>query len=201
MFELKQHSGVDGLTYQFSIDNAWTPSSTIDAPNTIDMKLTTNMLKQTGFIHLKLAKEQQHLKLDKEKPASTKHYVCISGGGWRALAGAMGGFRALSNQDALRMVDMFSSVSGGSWFLSKLSFDEYFAKKVLGNHTGITNVVSEWFESEYFPAMENVNDSPQTTTDDAGVRSFVSTITLHLPDQISAWLGDAVLAADRFDFS
>ena len=72
----------------------------------------------------------------------------ISGGGWRALAGHMGAFRALSNKGALPMVDMYSAVSGGSWFLSKLSFDNDFAGKVLGNHTHIAEDALQWFEGD-----------------------------------------------------
>ena len=40
------------------------------------------------------------------------------------------------NTKTLKMMDMFSSVSGGTWFLSKLVFDENFSASVLDQQGG-----------------------------------------------------------------
>ena len=89
------------------------------------------------------------------KSLPKRFYVGVSGGGWRALAGHMGAFRALSSKHVLPAVDMFSSVSGGTWFLTKLAFDEKFSEKVLGNEMHISEDVLEWMERDYFPAIRN----------------------------------------------
>ena len=117
----------------------------------VEMKITTSMLTKEGFTSLRLGKEPPK-KLGREKN-ETKYYVGISGGGWRALSGHMGAFRALSNNNALSNVDMLSSVSGGTWFLTKLAFDNDFARLVLDNKTPIADVVFKWFESGYFPII------------------------------------------------
>ena len=140
--------------YRFRMDNDWTPSNS-DTNKTIDMKLTADMLTIVGFTAVQLGKE--HMLELTQTNRSKQFYVGISGGGFRALSGHMGTFRTLSNTSLLSKVTMFSSVSGGSWFLSKLSFDKNFAEKVLGNDVLITEVVSEWFEKNYFPQMQRVD--------------------------------------------
>ena len=163
------------------------------------MNLTTSMLTNVGFLSVNLGNEKLP-QPEQRKPPSKKYYVGISGGGWRALAGHMGAFRALSNKGALPMVDMYSAVSGGSWFLSKLSFDDDFAGKVLGNHTHIAEDALQWFENDFFPAIANVTPSPQTTNHDR-VRSFVSTMILQGPAPMKISYGDAILAAERYEYS
>ena len=114
--------------YRFSTNNDWEPEQK-DA-NTIEMKLTADMLTTMGFLSLQLG-NQSLPQPEQRKPDNKKYYVGISGGGWRALSGHIGAFRALSTRSALSEVDMFSSVSGGTWFLTKLAFDNDFAGKVL----------------------------------------------------------------------
>ena len=162
------------------------------------MNLTTSMLTNVGFLSVNLGNEQ-FPQPGQRKPPSKKYYVGISGGGWRALAGHMGAFRALSNKGALPMVDMYSAVSGGSWFLSKLSFDDDFAGKVLDNHTRISDDVLQWFEGDFFPAITNTNPAPQKTNH-APVRSFVSDMILQGPAPIKTSFGDAILSAEHFNF-
>merc|ERR1712159_164734 len=98
------------------------------------MNLVTAMLTNTGLTSIPLGHGTLHAP-DRQlvKPRGKPYYVSISGGGWRALAGHMGAFRALSNKNALKLVDTFSSVSGGTWFLTKLAFDANFSQKVIGN--------------------------------------------------------------------
>ena len=182
-------------TYRFRMDNDWTPT-TIDTNKTIDMKLTMDMLTVAGFTAVQLGKAQM-LELTQTN-TSKQFYVGISGGGWRALSGHMGTFRRLSNTSLLPKVTMFSSVSGGSWFLSKLSFDEDFAAKVLTNGVPITEVVSEWFEKNYFPQMQRV-DPPDS--EGGGIKSSVPEIVSQAAGPIKQSFGTTMLAADRFDLS
>ena len=125
------------------------------SPKEIDMKITPGMLTTMGFTSFqfgsKLVKEPETAP---RKSESKKYYIGISGGGWRALAGHMGAFRALSNHMVLPEVSMLSSVSGGTWYLTKLSFDEYFSKKVLRNKTHIGEEALEWMEQEYFLVIQ-----------------------------------------------
>ena len=120
------------------------------------MKLPTDMLTDTGFISEHFEKEEGQT-LEEFKPCGKKYYVGISGGGWRAQAAHMGAFRVLGEKDSLSMVNMLSSVSGGTWFLTKLGFDDEFAGKVLGNEAPIGAVVSEWFEDSYFAILRNLS--------------------------------------------
>ena len=128
-----------------------------------------------GFTTVQLGKNN-FSDLTQPDAASKQFYIGISGGGWRALSGHMGAFRALSSTSLLPKVTFFSSVSGGSWFLSKLGFDEDFAGKVLVDDDLIAEVVSEWFEKNYFPEMQRVDE---TIFDDGGVKSSVSEIVSH----------------------
>ena len=164
------------------------------------MKLTADMLTVAGFTAIQLGKEQM-LELTQTN-GSKQFYVGISGGGWRALSGDMGTFRTLSNTSLLSKVTMFSSVSGGSWFLSKLSFDKHFAEKVLKNDVPITEVVSEWFEKNYFPQMQRVD---QPDSDDGGIKSSLAEILSQVAGPIKQILkqsfGTSILAADRYDLS
>ena len=114
-------SGVSAFKYRFNIDNDWEPKQS--EFNVFEMKLMTTMLTKMGFTSLQLGQERIN-KPRTIKDVWTKYYIGISGGGWRALAGHMGAFRALSQKGALPKVDMLSSVSGGTWFLAKLSFDD-----------------------------------------------------------------------------
>ena len=94
------------------------------------MKITPGMLTTMGFTSFEFGnKVVQEPETPPVKSESKKYYVGISGGGWRALAGHMGAFRALSNHMVLPKVSMFSSVSGGTWFLTKLAFDDFFFHK------------------------------------------------------------------------
>ena len=134
------------------------------------------------------------------KPGDEKCYVGISGGGWRALSGHMGAFRALNNRSALSEVDVFSSVSGGTWFLTKLAFDNVFAGNVLDNETSIAEVVSEWMESIYFDALQKASATPQTVSKEV-TRNFITTTVTHAPGPIASQLNTGMIAMEKFDFS
>ena len=95
---------------------------------------------------------------------------------------------------------MFSSVSGGTWFLSKLSFDDEFAAKVFDDRVPITEVVAEWFEDKYFPQMQQVVQ-PDSGDDGDRMRSSVAEIISQEDGPIKQSLGAMLLAADRFDLS
>ena len=156
-----------------------------------EMKLTPNMLTTMGFTSTKLGKQDIPQRMA-AKPYAAKYYVGISGGGWRALSGHMGAFRVLGNTGALSMVDMLSSVSGGTWFAIKFAFDDDFAQKVLSNEMTIAEAVLEWFEKEYFPVLRNVEHTRQSQQGEppgAVVRSSLSTIVSQAPAVIKSALG------------
>ena len=188
----------------------WTVhDKSVALPKRINMKLTTDMLTTTGFTATQLGDEalQTADERAKAKPRGKPYYVGISGGGWRALAGHVGAFRALSNTNTLGMVDMFSSVSGGTWFLTKLAFDAKFSQNVLRNENHITEVVLQWMEREYFPVIRSttcsmdlskqISDSENRNT----VGPVVSALVLQAPTLLRSALGSAIVAADRFQFS
>ena len=195
----------DEVSYLFSIDNERNPAYTNTLkPIQIKMKLTVSMFTESGFISLILGNVNSHQPEQSHSDLKKKFYVCISGGGWRALSGHMGAFRGLSDEGVLSQVDMFSSVSGGTWFLVKLAFDPAFAAKVFDNSTAIAEVVFQWFNSKYFATLQQVKRkgkrAEQPTHDDV-VRSFVSTMITQAPAPIKGSFGDAIVAADNFDFS
>ena len=165
------------------------------------MKLTPEMLTTAGFIGVRLGEEEVADLM--QNKTSKQYYVAISGGGWRALSGHMGTFRELGITDSLSKVLFFSSVSGGSWFLHKLSFDEDFAEKVLIDNLPIGEVVSEWFEDEYFPAMQQVeqNQTPRDGSEDDFVKGSVAEMLSQAPDVVKQSLGNVILVADGFDLS
>ena len=189
------------LLGEFFVSAAGTLDSLIQ-PKEIDMKLTTGMITSMGFTSFKFGNEalQEH---DNEsgKSKSKKVYVGVSGGGWRALAGHMGAFRALSNKNVLSTVDTFSSVSGGTWFLSKLAFDEKFSAKVLGNETNIGEDVLEWMERDYFPVIRNATPLHQNEQNLNQVASFLTTLVTQAPAPVRAALSTGIVAANHFHFS
>lgn len=116
-------------------------------------KSTTKLLTPRGFLAARLPAfvPPQHQQ-EPRKEMHDKYYVAISGGGWRSISISMGIFRGL--KPYLKHVDAFSSVSGGSWFLTQLAFDQKFAKSVLGtNARPIEKEITKWFETHYFPKM------------------------------------------------
>jgi len=185
-------SSITEARYRFRMDNAWIPSN-IDPGEPIEMKLTTDMLTKEGFIAVNLGPEDV-VELTQSKE-SKEFYIGVSGGGWRALTGHMGAFRGLSNTSALSKVTMISSVSGGSWFLSKLGFDEDFAVKVLLDDFPIGDVVSEWLRINYFTKIQRV------LSEDVDVKGSVSEIVSQAAATIKQFLGTVILVADRFDLS
>ena len=172
-------------------------------PKEITMMLTTNMLTATGFTSIPLGdKTLQTPERQEVKPRGKPYSVAISGGGWRALAGHMGAFRALSNKNALGMVDMLSSVSGGTWFLTKLAFDAKFSRKVLHNETDIGEVVMEWMESDYYSVIRNTTcSSKQNPKPDNTVGPAISASILQAPGVVRSYLGAVIVAANDFEFS
>ena len=136
------------------------------------------------------------------KPASKKYYVGISGGGWRALSGHMGAFRVLSEKGALKIVDMFSSVSGGTWFLTKLAFDNDFSTRVLGSETSIAEEVMEWMESKYFAAFRDVRRGPINPNDPhQDLKNFISSVVSQGPAALKNAVGAGIVAFENFDYS
>ena len=197
--ESKQMAGEDGnMMYEFSIHNDYEPKR--KDGKTIEMKLTADMLTNTGFISVKLGNDTTICHTDHLTPHTKKYYVGISGGGFRALSSHIGAFRALNSRSALSTVDMLSSVSGGSWFLSKLMFDEKFATKVLGNADPVGDVVSDWLENIYFASLDLAERSPQTTPTDV-LRSFITTVVTQAPGVLTSHLGTGIIVADYFEFS
>ena len=172
-------------------------------PKEVEMKLTPNMLTTTGFTALNFGGDElQEPQLDFNKSISRKFYVGVSGGGWRALTGHMGAFRALSTKNVLPTVDMFSSVSGGTWFLTKLAFDATFSETVLRNETKISHAVMQWMEGEYFPVIKNTTRLRQNDrTKNDKIAAFISILLSKAPKAIRSALTSGVLAANRFDFS
>ena len=112
----------------------------------------------------------------------------------------MGVFRVLSELGALEIVDMFSSVSGGTWFLTKLAFDNDFSTKVLSSKDSIAEVVMEWMESEYFRAFRDVKRT-EGSSDDPNLKRFLTTVISQGPDALKAAVGPGIVAFDHFDFS
>ena len=182
----------------------WKALESVVLPKKVEMKLTPKMMSVTGFTTFTLGDEAR-----KEKGSSAgkspdkQYYVGMSGGGWRALAGHMGVFRGLSNKNSLPMVKMFSSVSGGSWLLSKLSFDPDFSAKVLRSDTHITEVVLEYMERHYFPTVRDTMclKKSQKLPKGGGVGSFLATAILQAPEPIKTMLGNIIIAAHSFNFS
>ena len=122
-----------------------------------DIQLTINMFSVAGFTNAQLGTGPMQ-EPEKQKPVNKKYYMGISGGGWRAIASTMGVFRGLSQLGTLSHVDMFSSVSGGTWFLSKLAYDDKFAKSVLTNETRIGRSTTNYMEKQYFRTMKRSSD-------------------------------------------
>ena len=191
----------------------WTLSDqSVMMPRNITMLLTTAMRTPTGFTSTELGGEKRQLpEREDVKPRGKPYYVGVSGGGWRALAGHMGAFRALSNKNALRLVDMFSSVSGGTWFLTKLAFDANFSRNVLHNEPHITKVVMEWMEHEYFLVIRNTilrntttcsREATEPSPSSANtVGPAISAAILQAPGFVRSALGAAIVAANDFKFS
>ena len=172
-------------------------------PEEVEMKLAPHMLTTTGFTALNFGgDEPQEPQLELDKSIARKYYVGVSGGGWRALTGHMGAFRALSDKGVLPTVDMVSSVSGGTWFLTKLAFDERFSEKVLRNDTQISHAVLQWMERDYFPAIQNAirlrqNDRAKNDK----IAAFISILVSKAPKAIRSVLSSGILAANHFNFS
>ena len=190
---------IDKLRYRFSVDNDWKPHQPHTTSEPIEMKIITSMLTTEGFTSVGLGNKKIPKRLEKKKKSSA-FYVGISGGGFRALAGHMGAFRGLSTQGDLSMVTMLSSVSGGTWFLTKLGFESEFAEKVLGNSTPITDVVFKWFESEYFRKLRTAHRVREEDAEHV-IRSFVTHMVAQAPGPIKAALGNTMSANDYFNFS
>jgi len=172
------------------------------SPKEIDVKITPAMMTTMGFTSFQFGnKLVQELETPPVKSESKKYYVGISGGGWRALAGHMGAFRALSNHMVLPKVSMFSSVSGGTWFLTKLSFDDNFSRKVLRNETHIGEDVLEWMEQEYFVVIRNTTHFPQTKENQNQVSSFLTSLVTQAPAPVRAAMSSGIIAANHFGFS
>merc|ERR1712032_1000962 len=55
------------------------------------------------------------------------------------------------------MVDMFSSVSGGTWFSTMLAFNEKFAQGVLNTDVPIADFAMSFLENEYFKVMTRIS--------------------------------------------
>jgi len=154
-----------------------------------DVKLTTDMLTSEGFVTVKLGiapiDEPRQQKSD-----DTKYYFSISGGGWRALSSSAGTLRGLSTTGALANVDMFTSVSGASWFLTKLAFDNDFASEVLGSDVPIGRVITKWYETEYFPGMTQAETTPCSNEIGKFLATISSDQTAISPAMIVDMVGD-----------
>ena len=170
-------------------------------------RLTPEMMTNTGFTSTPLGGDAPPAsERAKAKPRGKYYSVGISGGGWRALAGHTGVFRALSKKNALRLVDMFSSVSGGTWFLMKVAFDKIFSQDVLHSAKHIGEVVMNWMESKYYPVIRSTTTcsrqaSEHKTNSGNTVGSAISSLILQAPGLVRSALGVAIVAANRFDFS
>merc|ERR1719182_284479 len=160
-----------------------------------DIKITTDMLSNAGFVSVKLGKAP----IDeprKQKSDDTKTYFSISGGGWRALSSSVGVLRGLSVTGALANVDMFTSVSGASWFLSKLAFDNEFASEVLGTEVPIGHVITKWYETDYYPGITASETKPCTNE----VGKFLSSLSGEQSSISPAMIVDMVGDFERFDY-
>ena len=168
-------------------------------------KITIKMLTDQGFTSIYF-KEPNFPKWGK-KPKDTKYYVSVSGGGLRAFASHMAAFRVLSDssRNTLSTVDMFSTISGGSWFMARLAYDSDFARKVLHNDTHIAEVVQWWLESHYFPLFRKAGfelERKKRLLEDKerGLQMFVTKMVQQFPHFIQMAVGNVVMAAEYFDF-
>ena len=182
----------------------WTAKESVGLPQHVHTKLTIDMLTPVGATQCIADEVPKESEREGEGSHDKQHYIGISGGGWRALNGHMGIFRALSSITYLRLVKAFSAVSGGSWFLSKLAFDEDFSKSVLQNETHITEVALDWMERKYFGVIRNTtcsHASKQTQNLQNSVGSFLSTAALqaHVPFTFS--LATGIIAAHHYNYS
>ena len=196
-FEQDNAKSLTRRTYRFKTSNAWEAKQ---SENIIDMRIGTNMLTPMGFLTLELGKVAVEGPR-KDKPYPGKHYIGISGGGWRALSGHMGAFRSLSENGALPKVHMFSSVSGGTWFLSKLAFDEDFSANVLDNKRPISEIVGEWLESFYFRTLLSSSGLRHNEQNQDGLRGFLTKLVAHAPGPLRDNLGTSITKANQFNFS
>ena len=189
-------------TVNYNIDTDWASPMPLDSSQSIAAKLEIGMLTPAGLTSVHLGKKGNTRTFMKKNKSETSFIgVGVSGGGLRALAAHMGTFRALSNAGVLSQVNTFSSVSGGSWFLLKLSFDNAFARMVFDNKVPVAMAVSQWFEEEYYAAIRNLNRTREVDPD-ALVRSFVTRIIDQAPGPIRSVLGNTMMViADHFDFS
>ena len=110
-------------------------------------------------------------------------------------------FRELNNTSVLSNVTLISSVSGGTWFLTKLVFDEDFADKLLLDDVPIGDVVSEWFRADYFAEIQRSEQPRQYHSDNPTVKGSLSKIVSQVAGPIKQSLGTVIIAADRFDLS
>ena len=187
------------VKFRFGIDNEWTPSDT-DPSKPVKVKLTTCMLTPAGFLAVQLSTEQIG-EVAKAKSQEKRYYLALSGGGWRAMSAHLGTFRVLGNTSALSMVNFLSSVSGGSWFLSKFMFDEDFASQVLSDDVLITDVSLKWFENSFFPEMQDVDKHIDATANQSALKSSVSKILSTAACPVQQSLGTVIHVTDRFGLS
>ena len=217
---------MEGYQCHFKIDNNWEPeimewknqfkdkdgfekwslrNESTGLPKQIHMKLTTDMMTNTGFTSFQSTDQNVRKPVREREPSgASKQYIALSGGGWRALSSHMGTFRGFSNTGILETVTMFSSVSGGSWTLSNLAFNANFSHNVLRNDTPIGNVVLEWMEAEYFAKIRNTmcfQESGQSISSITAVGRLLSTAISEAPDFVRSMLGSAIVAINFFDFS
>ena len=166
-----------------------------ETQDTNDIKITTDMLTNAGFVMVKLGKALGD-EPRKRKSDDTKYYFSISGGGWRALSSSVGVLRGLSTTGALSNVDMFTSVSGASWFLSKLTFDNKFASEVLGTEVPIGHVITKWYDTDYFPSLTSAETAPCKD----GIGRFLSTMSSEQTALSPAMVLDMVGDFEQFGY-
>lgn len=98
------------------------------------------------------------------KPLFVPVAVSYQGGGWRAMFACMGVTRALSRAGVFgpeyaRQLQVLSSNSGGSWFLSQLAYSESFYGNVTGEEHQVAQMVHDWMgkqRSQLQPPSEKV---------------------------------------------
>lgn len=160
-----------------------------ETESTDEIKMTTDMFTNTGFVTVRLGKAPIE-EPPKRKSDDTKYYLSVSGGGWRALSSSIGALRGLSTTNALSNVDMFSSVSGGSWFLTKLTFDDEFASEVLGTDVPIGHVITKWYDTQYFPGVNSGNQKPCTDDISRFLSAMSSGQTAIAPEDLGDMIGN-----------
>lgn len=101
----------------------------------------------------------------------------MSGGGWRAQAGALGLAKALHEMNVLPGLDFMSSVSGGSWFNTQYAFSKKLYDSVNTPGKLPSQTYNEWLKSFTEELKEGTSkESAGMETVSAVIQKFAPTL-------------------------